>query len=140
MAEGRQFGRSLGAVGGSGRGILGFIIAFAVTKKRHLRDEKGLQELESVLSIQDVRNIQEAEHMPLYCIDILTSYIQEAYAAGKISDPVRLILDLNITAFQDTLGGCERIKKAPIPVAFVVHMRALMVLGLITLPMTLARI
>ena len=94
----------------------GFIIAFAVTKKRHLRDGKGLQELESVLSIQDVRNIQEAEHMPLCCINILTNYIQEAYAAGKISDPVhpkvnespttvRFMLDFNITTWQDTLGG-----------------------------------
>ena len=122
------------------RRILGFIIAFAVTKKRHLRDERGLQELESVLSIQDLRNIQEAEHMPLYCIDVLTNYIQEAYAAGKISDPVRCMMDLNIKTFQDTLGGCEGIKETPIPVAFVVHMRALMVLWLITLPMTLAHL
>ena len=122
------------------RRILGFIIAFAVTKKRHLRDERGLQELDTVLSIQDVRNIQEAEHMPLYCIDVLTNYIQEAYAAGKISDPVRCMMDLNIKTFQDTLGGCEGIKETPIPVAFVVHMRALMVLWLITLPMTLAHL
>jgi putative membrane protein len=78
--------------------------------------------------------------MPLYCIDVLTNYIQEAYAAGKISDPVRCMMDLNIKTFQDTLGGCEGIKETPIPVAFVVHMRALMVLWLITLPMTLAHL
>jgi putative membrane protein len=120
------------------RRMLGFIVAFAVAKKRHLRDEKGMQELESVLSIQDVRNIQEAEHMPLYCIDVLTNYIQEAYAAGKISDHVLQMMDANLTTYQDTLGGCERIKKTPIPVAFVVHMRAFMILWLVTLPTTLA--
>lgn len=121
----------------------------AVCKKRHLRDEKGLQELDDVLCAQvhsppqmpftsyrsprradlalsphplgsialpkilvyclfsqpsapmscitslppvcllldqDIRNIQMAEHMPLYCLDVLTSYIKSAHRAGKICD------------------------------------------------------
>ena len=120
------------------RRILGFIVAFVVVLKRHLRDEKGLQELESVLSIQDLRNIQEAEHMPLYCIDVLTNYIKEACAAGKISDHILYMMDANLTQFLEALGGCERIKKTPIPVAFVVHMRAFMIMWLCTLPLTLA--
>ena len=120
------------------RRILGFIVAYAVVLKRHLRDEKGLQELESVLSIQDLRNIQEAEHMPIYCIDVLTNYIQKACAAGKISDHVLYMMDANLTQFLEALGGCERIKKTPVPVAFVVHMRAFMIMWLCTLPLTLA--
>ena len=120
------------------RRILGFIVAVAVAKKRHLRDERGLQELDTVLSIQDVRNIQEAEHMPLYCIDVLRNYIREAYASGKISDRVLEMMDANLTAIGDTFGGCEGIKGVPIPVAFVVHMRAFMILWLVTLPLTLA--
>ena len=27
-----------------------------------------------------------AEHMPLYCLDVLTSYIKSAHRAGKICD------------------------------------------------------
>ena len=69
---------------------------------------------------------------------VLTNYIQEAYAAGKISDHVLTLMDANLTTYQDTLGGCERIKKTPIPVAFVVHMRAFMILWLVSLPLTLA--
>lgn len=103
--------------------MLGFIVAFAVTKKRHLRDEKGLQELAGILNVQDLRNIQESEHMPLYCLDVLTNYLRIAYSEKRISDHVLQLMDNNITTFQDTLGGCERIKKTPIPVAFVVHMR-----------------
>jgi predicted membrane chloride channel (bestrophin family) len=67
------------------RRILGFIVGVAVAKKKHLRDERALQELETILSIHDVRNIQEDKHMPLYCIDVLRNYIREAYASGKIS-------------------------------------------------------
>lgn len=32
-------------------------------------------------------------------------------------------MDINLTTFEDTMGACERIKKTPLPVAFVVHMR-----------------
>jgi len=121
------------------RRMLAFVVAFAVTKKRHLRDERGLQELSSILSVQDMRNIQEAEHMPLFVLDVLSDYINSAYARGAISDHILQLMDNNITTFQDTLGGCERIKKTPIPVCFVVHMRAFMVLWLATLPLTLAQ-
>ncbi len=120
------------------RRTLGFIVAVAAAEKRHLRNERRLQELETVLSIKDVRNIQEAQHMPLFCIDVLRNYIREAYASGKISDRVLEMMDANLTAIGDTFGGCEGIKGVPIPVAFVVHMRAFMILWLVTLPLTLA--
>jgi hypothetical protein len=55
------------------------------SRKRSICDERALQELETILSIHDVRNIQEDKHMPLYCIDVLRNYIREAYASGKIS-------------------------------------------------------
>ena len=120
------------------RRILAFIVAFAVTKKRHLRDEKGLQELQGILSVQDLRNIQEAEHMPYFCLHVIGNFLRECYQEGKISDHILQLMDKNLTNLIDNLGGCERIKKTPIPVAFVVHMRAFMVLWLVTLPLTLA--
>ena len=30
-------------------------------------------------TIQDIRNMQAAEHMPLFCIDVLTRYIKSAH-------------------------------------------------------------
>ena len=110
-----------------------------MAQKRHLRGEKGLQELENILSIQDIRNVQEAEHMPLYCLDIITSFLHESFAAGSI--PVELLarMDFNIGELVLAIGGCERIKNTPIPVAFVVHMRAFLVIWLITLPFVLAK-
>jgi putative membrane protein len=120
------------------RRILAFIVAFAVTKKRHLRDEKGLQELQGILSVQDLRNIQEAQHMPYFCLHVIGNFLRECYQEGKISDHILQLMDKNLTNLIDNLGGCERIKKTPIPVAFVVHMRAFMVLWLVTLPLTLA--
>jgi hypothetical protein len=115
------------------RRTLGFIVAVAAAEKRHLRNERRLQELETVLSIKDVRNIQEAQHMPLFCIDVLRNYIREAYASGKISDCVLQLMNSNLTTFQDTAET-----RTQIPVAFVVHMRAFMILWRVTLPLTLA--
>jgi len=121
------------------RRICGFIVAFAVTKKRHLRDERCLQELESILSIQDIRNVQEAEHMPFYCLDVISNFIMEADIAKKSAIQFLSRMDVNITELGLAVGRCEKIKNTPMPIAFVVHMRAFMLIWIITLPLVLAK-
>jgi putative membrane protein len=71
-------------------------------------------------------------------LHVIGNFLRECYQEGKISDHILQLMDKNLTNLIDNLGGCERIKKTPIPVAFVVHMRAFMVLWLVTLPLTLA--
>ena len=110
-----------------------------MTQKRHLRGEKGLQELENILSIQDIRNVQEAEHMPLYCLDVITNFLQESFTAGSIPAEILARMDFNIGELVLAIGGCERIKNTPFPVAFVVLMRAFLVIWLVTLPLMLAK-
>jgi putative membrane protein len=120
------------------RRICGFIVAFAVTKKRHLRDERCLQELESI-SIQDIRNVQEAEHMPFYCLDVIRYFLHESHIAGNAPINLVALMDVNITELGLAVGRCEKIKNTPMPIAFVVHMRAFMLIWIITLPLVLAK-
>ena len=123
--------------GGVWRRALGHIVAFAVTMKRHLRDERGLMELRDVLSQNDVDAILASAHMPLHVIDVLGSYVEQARRAGKISDIQSQILHDNLTGFEDYLGASERIKKTPMPFGFVVHLRSALVLWTTTLPLVL---
>ena len=90
-----------GVKGGSThRRACGFVVAFAVTMKRHLRDERGeLGELRDVLSQEDCDAIAEAKHMPLYVLDVLSSYIERARSTGAISDIVAQTLDNNVTGY-----------------------------------------
>jgi putative membrane protein len=46
-------------------------------------------------------------------------------------------IDANVQQLIDYLGGCERIKKTPLPFAYVIHLRRALILYLFTLPFAL---
>ena len=59
------------------------IVAWAVAKKRHLRDERTmLLELADVLGPCDRRDAATAKHPPLWFLDALSRYVAETEAAG----------------------------------------------------------
>jgi hypothetical protein len=95
-------------------------VAFAVCTKRHLRFERDLDELEGKLAQEEIRRIQEAKHMPLYCLERLTTYTRQALESphNKIMTDINFAaMDANLTQFEDELGACERILKTPFPYA-----------------------
>ena len=80
-----------------------YIIAFAVTMKRHLRAERELTELTegSVLTQEQVAEIQQAAHMPLLCLEKLSGTIRSAKKAGLLSDIEAMALDANLTQVRE---------------------------------------
>jgi ion channel-forming bestrophin family protein len=58
---------------------------------------------------------------------------------GLISDVVLAHLDLSVRQLTDSLGSCERIKKTPMPFAYVVHLRRALILYCFTLPFGLVK-
>ena len=46
-------------------------------------------------------------------------------------------MDVNLTAFEDVLGGCERIYKTPIPVSYTRLTSRFLIVYLFTLPFCL---
>jgi hypothetical protein len=95
-------------------------VAFAVCTKRHLRFERDLDELEGKLKDEEIKRIQEAKHMPLYCLERLSQYCRQALESPQspiVSDITFTAMDANLTQFEDELGACERILKTPFPCA-----------------------
>eukprot|EP01043_Picozoa_sp_COSAG02_P010712 COSAG02_NODE_382_length_23409_cov_45.812999_6_plen_356_part_00 len=95
-------------------------VAFAVCTKRHLRFERDLDELEGKLEEKEIEQIQEAKHMPLYCLERLSQYCRQALESPQspiVSDITFTAMDANLTQFEDELGACERILKTPFPCA-----------------------
>lgn len=58
--------------------MLGFLIAFPVTLKRQLRCERDLRELKTVLTSEDLAELQNAPSMPSHCLYILSAYCLSA--------------------------------------------------------------
>jgi len=59
-------------------------------------------------------------------------------AAGRLPEPRLQLLDANLTAFNDALGGAERILKTPIPFAYAQHIKLFVVLFCFSTPFVMA--
>jgi putative membrane protein len=79
----------------------------------------------------------EVQHPPLYLSTQMTAVLKEAHRRGALSDILLVSLDQNIQLLVDYLGGCERIRKTPLPFAYVVHLRRALVMYCFSLPFAL---
>ena len=120
--------------------LVRWTVAFAYCMKRHLRFERDLSELDGKLDDAEIAKIQEAKHMPLYCLERMSTYIRAARESPRsrlVDAHVYIAMDMNLTQFEDELGACERILKTPFPFAYVIHLRTFMSLWLFALPFAL---
>eukprot|EP00527_Entomoneis_sp_CCMP2396_P006037 CAMPEP_0198142494 /NCGR_PEP_ID=MMETSP1443-20131203/5268_1 /TAXON_ID=186043 /ORGANISM="Entomoneis sp., Strain CCMP2396" /LENGTH=418 /DNA_ID=CAMNT_0043805513 /DNA_START=21 /DNA_END=1277 /DNA_ORIENTATION=- len=119
---------------------INYVAAFAAAVKLHLRKERDirrdLDELGLDLAVQDVANLQNASHMPLFCLDILSNYLAQQVDAGKLSDyQLGVINTTSLAVMSDTLGSCERIANTPIPLSYVLQLRFFLILWLVLYPL-----
>lgn len=77
------------------------------------------------------------QHPPLVVATQMTYVLKEGARRGALSDVLLASIDLNIQQLIDYLGGCERIRKTPLPFAYIVHLRRALVLFCYSLPFAL---
>lgn len=104
---------------------------------RSLRGDTALGPCGDMISDVGRRAVLSSQHSAVYIAQRMTSCLQEARTKGYISDYIYGTLDQNVQLLVDYLGGCERIRKTPLPFAYVVHLRRALVLYCFTLPFAL---
>jgi ion channel-forming bestrophin family protein len=113
---------------------LHLIVAFVVATKLHLRQESTHSELEPLLSKTRYFKLKTMNNPPLEVAVWIQDYLQQqAYRHRLDSFQLNHMLQtLNIMV--DNLGGCERILKTPIPLAYAIHLKQLLLIYCFTLP------
>jgi ion channel-forming bestrophin family protein len=116
------------------------VSAFAVAMKLHLRhDPINLNdELLPLMSQTKYQKIQEASHAPLEISFWLGDYLQHQYEREHIN--IFQLQDLHklLNDMVDILGACERILKTPVPLAYSITLKLLLIAYLIIIPLELA--
>ncbi|MGF1566506.1 MAG: bestrophin family protein [Nodosilinea sp.] len=113
--------------------------AFAIAMKLHLRGESMDQDqsLISLLTADQFIQLQQMKNPPLRVALWIADYLQTQQAQGKFN-PYQLSACLKIIdSLVDSLGSCERILKTPIPLAYSIHLRQLLMLYCLALPFQL---
>lgn len=117
--------------------VLRLIVAFAVATKLHLRGESVNRELEELMSSERYYKLKTMNHPPLEIAFWIGDYLQEQTKRENLSIYQLPTLQGLINNLVDNLGGCERILKTPIPLAYSIHLNQLLCLYCLLLPFQL---
>lgn len=113
---------------------LHLIVAFALAMKLHLRGEPLNAEFAEVVTPEQFGNLQSMNHPALEVAFWLADYLQTCCTQGKLN-PYQLAAMMQLVdRMVDTLGSCERILKTPIPLAYSIHLKQLLMLYCLALP------
>lgn len=113
---------------------LRLLIAFAVATKLHLRSEPVNNQLEELMSPRRYFKLKTMNNPPLEIAFWISDYLQQQYNRHYLSIYQLTAMQTLINNLVDNLGGCERILKTPIPLAYAIHLKQLLLIYCLLLP------
>ena len=113
---------------------LRLLVGFAVATKLHLRCLPVNEELEVLMPPIYYQKLKEMNHPPLEIAFWIGDYLQKQYEKKCLNVYQLTALFELIDKLVDILGGCERILKTPIPLAYNIHLKQLLLIYCFTLP------
>jgi putative membrane protein len=116
---------------------LRLLVAFAVTTKLHLRQESLNGEVESLMQRSQYLKLQEMNHPPLEVAFWIGDYLQDQFSRDRLNAYQLANLHRLLDEMVNALGGCERILKTPMPMAYAIHLKQLLLIYCLLLPFPL---
>ncbi|MFP4009959.1 MAG: bestrophin family protein [Spirulinaceae cyanobacterium] len=114
--------------------MLRLLVAFAVAMKRHLREEKVNEELADLMPGKLYVKLKEMNNPPLEIAFWIGDYLQDRYAQNCLNAYQLTALFQLLDGLVNCLGACERILKTPIPLAYSIHLKQLLLIYCLMLP------
>jgi putative membrane protein len=116
------------------RRVVCWIAAFAHVSRQSLRNERSLPELVPLIGEVKTERIASVDHMPTAVAIALGSILRGAVENLGMERFAFLRAEEERAKLIDHYGGCERILKTPLPVAYSIQVRQFVFVFLVTLP------
>ena len=116
---------------------LQLLVAYARTTKQHLRRRPLTADIAALMDADQFQTLQQLNNPPLEIALRIGQYIQAQHHRGRINTYQLVAATSHLDAMVDILGGCERIVKTPIPPAYSVHLKQLLLIYCLSLPFEL---
>jgi len=110
---------------------------YCISLKEHLRDNLKLEEIQYLDEFKK-EDLKKYSHIPNKIISEVFKKNKELYENKFISGETYITIDKNTELFTDIIGGCERIKKTPIPYSYNIFIKKFIFIYTLTLPFGLA--
>lgn len=119
--------------------VLRLLAAFAVATKLHLRSEPVNLELKELLSSSRYEKLKNMNNPPLEVAFWIGDYLQQQYEQNHLHIYQLTAMQQLLNTMVDVLGGCERILRTPIPLAYAIHLKQLLLLYCFSLPFQMVK-
>ncbi len=119
--------------------MLRLLVAFAVATKLHLRQQPINHELETLVKSSQFIRLQNMNNPPLEIAFWISDYLQNQYHRDRVTNYQMVAMQHLLDILVDMLGGCERILKTPIPLAYSIHLKQLLLIYCLLLPFQMVR-
>jgi putative membrane protein len=119
--------------------VIHLLLAFAVATKLHLREEDITPDLTSLISPSQHEILQSINNRPLQIAFWIADYLNNQSARNCLNIYQVTAMHQLINSIVDVLGGCERILKTPMPLAYSIHLKQLLLLYCLALPFQMVK-
>ncbi len=111
---------------------------YAFAMKEHLREGVKFEELD--LTPAELKILENSTHIPNIISKWLYERIIRLKKEEKITQEDFIVLDVNLKAFADIIGACERIRNTPIPYSYSIFLKKFIFIYVTTIPLAFINI
>jgi ion channel-forming bestrophin family protein len=113
--------------------VMNLLSAIPYVTKHHLRGEPMGKEVQTLLSDRSTQ-LGQGGNAPLELIFWVSDYLQMEYQGGHLNVNQLVGMTNMLDAIVGAIAGCERILKTPIPLAYAIHLKQLLLVYCLFLP------
>jgi ion channel-forming bestrophin family protein len=116
---------------------LRLLAAFAVATKLHLRNNGVNSELERLLNQSQYSELKEAKNKPLKIAVWIGDYLKQQQIGDRLRMDELISMNTSVDNMVEAMIGCERILKTPMPIAYAIYLKRLLLIYCFVLPLQL---
>ncbi|OUC16310.1 MAG: hypothetical protein B0A82_01930 [Alkalinema sp. CACIAM 70d] len=113
--------------------------AFAIATRQHLRQEPMGMALAPYLLQEQLEMMGSSDNVPLEITFWLGGYLQTQYQKGHLNEHRLNVMTGHLDNLVGALSGCERILKTPMPLAYAIHLKQLLLIYCLVLPFQMVK-
>jgi putative membrane protein len=117
-----------------GGGLADLVSGYVICLRRSLQGNKDMLETEDFLPDDVYRQAERFGNPPTAVAAAISEWIEDQYRQGKLESQLVRHMEDQLSKLVDAQGSCEKIRKTPMPFVYVVMIKQLILVYLLTLP------
>jgi putative membrane protein len=123
-----------------GAELADLVSGYAECLRHSLQGNKSMAEIEVYLPKELTQQVMRYGNPPTRVALAITAWIEREYREGQLNPQIVQYMEDQLASLVNSQGACERILKTPLPFAYVVMIKQLILVYLLSLPFAVGNI